>query len=154
MRKLKIAYLLIALVLVAGCGRGHVQLKGKVTFSDDGSPLTTGTVNFVSGTFQARAPLQPDGTYTVGSYKAADGLPPGKYSVYVTGAVKVIGETSSIGGSRGGRGDGMVTMEEGGGMPITEPLIDVKFSSATASGLEFEAGSAKSFDFTVDRFAK
>ena len=148
MRKLKIAYLLFVLVLVVGCGKGHVPLKGKVTFSDDGSPLTTGTVNFVNGSFQARAPLQPDGTYTVGTYQAADGLPPGKYSVYVAGAVKVIGEEKSN-SSASMTGDII-----GGGMPITEPLIHEKFSSATTSGLEFEAGSTKSFDFKVDRFVK
>ena len=154
MRRFKVAFVLFVFILTAGCGKGHVPLTGKVTFSDDGSPLTSGTVNFVSGSFQSRAPIQPDGTYTVGTYKASDGLPRGKYSVYVTGAVKVIGETQSIGGDRSGRGDGMVTMEAGGGMPITEPLIAPKFSSATASGLEFEAGSAKTFDFKVDRYRK
>jgi len=142
MRRLKVAFVLFVLVMVAGCGRGHVQLKGKVTFSDDDSPLTTGTVNFVNGSFQSRAPLQPDGTYTVGTFQAADGLPPGKYSVYVSGAVKQIGETKAD-------SSGM-----GGGMPITEPLIDAKFAAATTSGLEFEAGSAKSLDFKVDRYVK
>ncbi|MCL2116962.1 MAG: hypothetical protein FWH27_00900 [Planctomycetaceae bacterium] len=148
MNKLKVVSVLFVLALVAGCGKGHVPLQGKVTFSDDGSPLTTGNVNFVNGSFQSRAPLQPDGTYTVGTYKASDGLPPGKYSVYVTGAVKVIGE-AKLSGDIGPTGE--VT---GGGMPITEPLIAPKFSSANNSGLEFEAGSAKTFDFKVDRYVK
>jgi len=142
MSRLKIVYVLFALILAAGCGKGHVPLGGKVTFSDDGSPLTAGSVNFVSGSFQSRAPLQPDGTYTVGTYKDGDGLPPGKYSVFVSGAVKQIGETQAD-------STGM-----GGGMPITEPLIAPKFSAATTSDLEFEAGSAKTFDFKVDRFVK
>ena len=64
-----------------------------------------------------------------------------------TGAVKVVGETKVAGGSS-------PTGEVIGGMPITEPIIDVKYMSKTTSGLEFEAGSAKTFDFTVDRFVK
>ena len=135
------------LVVLPGCGNQQVQLSGKVTFSDDGSPLTVGTVNFINGSFQSRAPLQPDGTYTVGTYKANDGLPPGKYKVFVAGAVKVIGETAAAGGS--GQG-GLVGMA--GGMPITEPLIDPKFAAEASSALEFEAGSAKTFNFTVDRY--
>ncbi len=77
---------LVILLAVAGCGKGFVPFSGKVTFEEDGSPLTKGTVVFATATFQAEGGLGPDGTYHLGSLKSKDGLPPGNYKVFVTGA--------------------------------------------------------------------
>ena len=76
---------LLLLVLCVGCGK-NVPLKGKV-LDVDGNPITVGMVNFASEKGElSRAKIQSDGSYVVGTMKETDGLPPGKYKVYVTGA--------------------------------------------------------------------
>ena len=127
---------------VWGCGGGKVGLSGKVTYSDDGSPLPIGTVWFTTDSFLARGDIDENGVYRIGSLSTKDGLPPGKYRVYVSGAVKP-NEASGNGNSMG---SGM----GGSGAPI--PLIDPKFASAGSSGIEVEVTpSLKTFDFKVDR---
>ncbi|MDR0869893.1 MAG: hypothetical protein LBN39_03790 [Planctomycetaceae bacterium] len=76
---------MFSLLLCCGCGSGHVGLSGKVVYSDDGSPITFGTVLFATPTFQAKGEIKKDGTFTMGSVGAADGLPPGSYNVAVLG---------------------------------------------------------------------
>jgi len=118
---------------VLGCGNGNVGLSGKVTFSDDDSPLTVGMVNFTTGTFLAKGPIQADGTYILGSISEKDGLPPGKYRVYITGASTAVAS-------------------EKGGMPTMVPIINQKFTTAKGSGIEVDVtASTKKFDFKVDR---
>lgn len=131
--KKNVAWLfLLGVLFLTGCGN-QVGLGGKVTFSDDGSPLTSGTVYLVEGNFMARGPIQSDGSYIVGSVKEGDGLPPGTYSVYVSGATKEAGTDAS-------------------GMPTFESLIDDKFASAQTSGLTVTVPAEKNrFDFKVDR---
>ncbi|MDR1270884.1 MAG: hypothetical protein LBK82_15320 [Planctomycetaceae bacterium] len=125
--------LLLALLLLSGCS-DKVGLGGKVTFSDDGSPLGTGTVCFETDTYLARGTLKADGSYVVGSLSEKDGLPAGNYRIYVSGAEKEIGQDKD-------------------GMSIMEPLIDPKFSSGSTSGLSLDVtASTKSFDFKVDRY--
>ena len=41
---------------------------------------------FATPTFQAKGDINPDGTFTMGSYSATDGLPPGTYTVAIIGA--------------------------------------------------------------------
>jgi len=129
---------------VWGCGSGNVGLSGKITFSDDGSPLTVGTVYLSSGAHLARGDINSDGTYQIGSLSQKDGLPPGTYRVYVSGAVK---EDTAGGGGGGMRGN------MGGSMGANVvPLIDPKFTNANSSGIEVEVTpSLKTFDFQVDR---
>jgi len=118
---------------VLGCGNGQVGLSGKVTFSDDDTPLTVGMVNFSTSTFLAKGPIQADGTYTLGSISEKDGLPPGQYRVYITGASKAV-------------------VPEKGGMPTMVPIIDQKFTTAKGSGIEVDVtATTKKFDFKVDR---
>jgi len=75
-------------VACLGCGSGHVGSSGKVVFSDDGSPVTFGTVMFATSTFQAKGDITKNGTFTMGSYGAADGLPVGSYKVAVIGVIE------------------------------------------------------------------
>jgi len=81
--KLKLISLLV-LLLCSGCGE-NVPLRGKV-LDEEGNPITVGMVNFVSDKGLSRAKIQSDGSYTAGTLKETDRLPPGKYKVYVTGA--------------------------------------------------------------------
>jgi len=71
-----------------GCSSGHVGSSGKVVFSDDGSPVTFGTVMFATPTFQAKGDINKDGTFKMGSYGAADGLPTGSYKVAIIGVIE------------------------------------------------------------------
>ena len=83
----KITFIATLFLVVAcfGCGK-QVGLTGKVVFSDDGSPVPCGVVVFSTPTFQARGNIEQNGTFTMGSYSAADGLPPGTYTVAIIGA--------------------------------------------------------------------
>ncbi|MDO4585757.1 MAG: hypothetical protein Q4C95_00510 [Planctomycetia bacterium] len=81
--------LTIAIVAFVGCGPNNTGLTGKVSFSDDHSPLTKGIVILDDGSHVAKGPIQPDGTFKMGFEKAGNGVPPGTYKVYIQGAVDV-----------------------------------------------------------------
>ncbi len=76
------------LLFLAGCGggglEGTVPIRGKVIYQ--GKPLAEGTVLYapvdVNGR-QARAELQPDGSFTLTTLVANDGALPGEYRVVV-----------------------------------------------------------------------
>lgn len=122
--------------LAGGCDNGQVNLGGTVTYLDTGEPLECGTVNFTTDSFQARGDIRAGGKYTAGSYKENDGLPPGTYKVYISGAQREEGQDK-------------------GGMPVYVPLIDSKFENASTSGLELTVDAkTKTFDIKVDRAKK
>jgi hypothetical protein len=124
-------FLILSLVLLAGCSHGRVQLGGKVTFSDDGSPVTQGTIVFVQDAFQATGTIQPDGSYVVGSFSTKDGLPPGNYAVWLYGITEILPGESE------------------------RSLIDAKYESAETSGLTVQIDSAtKNYDLKLDRNLK
>ena len=121
----------VAALLCCGCSN-KVSLRGKVTFADDGSPLTRGTVCFVAGQFVARGHLNDDGTYRVSSTGRNDGLPKGKYKVFLIGAELVFAD--------------------GSGNSTYTPLVDSRYDSPDTSDIEFEVdGSVRQFDFSVER---
>lgn len=131
MQKLQPIFFVLFCVLFSGCGN-QLPLGGKVTFSDDGSPLSLGTVVFEKGDFSAVGRIKPDGTYTVGSFKENDGLPAGVYKVCVIGAI---------------------LREPVPGSSPTGDLIDSKFTSTKTSELTFEVSPKnRTFDFSVDRY--
>ena len=132
----KIVSLIIVLLplFLIGCGTGHVSLSGRVTYSDDGSPLEAGTVIFqpVVGAdkFYARGEIGQDGKYVVATYNPKDGLPPGEYQIFVNGA----------------------TRNEGNKGQFVIPLISSKYTAAETSELVLDINrSTKTFDFSVDR---
>lgn len=132
-----LATILLMLVLAAGC-TGKQQLSGTITFSDDKTPIPMGTVYFQSETGVSRAKVFPDGTYTVSSTGDRDGLPPGKYEVYLLGV-----------------DEPPFKDKMGREIPSGISLIEPKYRSASTAGISFTAdGSATKFDFTVDRVVK
>ncbi|MDR1486253.1 MAG: hypothetical protein LBT09_15730 [Planctomycetaceae bacterium] len=149
MKKIMLPILIVQILVCIGCS-DNVSLKGRVTFSDDGSPVSSGTVCFVTDTFQARGNLDSGGYYSVGTTGTSNGLPLGTYKVFIadakkqTGTKKVIreeidkdsGETKSI------------EVDD----PVLEELVDPKFNNAETSGLTVEVKSSTKFNFTVDRF--
>ncbi len=132
-----ILVVLATMLLFVGCS-GQYPLSGTVTYSDDGSPVPVGTVLFATPTEISQANINPDGTYTVGTYGKNDGLPPGNYSVGVVGVEKV--EQKEVRG----------VMEQ-----IHTSLIDPKYQVPENSGLNFNAdGKTKTFDIQLDRAKK
>ncbi|MDR0610759.1 MAG: hypothetical protein LBG58_11660 [Planctomycetaceae bacterium] len=126
----------LLLMCICGCGTGNQRLSGKVTFSDDGSPLTVGMVCFENAENGelGRGEIQSDGTYVVGFESDKNGIPKGTYKVFISNAIQEKGFDTKT------------------GMPVAEQLIDPKYSSAYASGLTFTADSkTKTFNITVER---
>lgn len=87
-----VSLLLMAVLLVAGCGDGRaarVPVGGSVTV--DGETLAFGSITFIpikEGNKPTRAgggPLRDDGSYQVTSFKPNDGLLKGKYEVMISG---------------------------------------------------------------------
>lgn len=129
--------ILIAMILfmtVSGCSH-YVKVGGKITFSEDGSPLTKGTVCFQSDTHMARGVLKSDGTYTVDSVTKNDGLPAGTYQVFIADVYRVVGEVPEDREAE------------------IELLVSEKYTSASRSGWTAEVTpSSRTFDFQVERY--
>ena len=124
-----IAFIVLPL-LVIGCSN-HVQLSGTVTFSDDGTPLEVGRIVLESDTLHARGDIGAGGRFTMSTSKPGDGLPPGMYRVYISGAslLEIRGETV-----------------------LEIPLIAAKYANAETSGLEVNVDrNTRTFDIKVDR---
>ena len=125
--------LLALLVFAVGCGNRQVGAGGIVVFSDDGSPvmqgsaLTQGTVFFSTSTFQSRSEIDSQGRFTMGSFGATDGLPPGTYNV----SVVATDNTDSMN-------------------PYS--LIDPKYASPVTSGIEITVDkTVRNLEIRVDR---
>lgn len=139
--KIATLFSVVLLTLIAGCGN-NVLLTGKVTFSDDGSPLNAGTLLFDNGTTNARANIQPDGTFTVGTLKASDGLSPGEYRVCIAGAIKLLPCPQNEDADP----DNNIYP------PPFEQLIDKKYEVFETSGLTITVdASSKQYEISVDR---
>ncbi len=70
----------------AGCGKKYYPADGQVVFKD-GSPLSGGMVYFepldATGKASARADIQSDGTFQLGTEVKGDGAPLGRYRVTI-----------------------------------------------------------------------
>lgn len=131
MRSKSLLFLLFTALFLAASGcSDKVAVRGKVTFSDDQSPLTVGQVRFQSGTLQARGTLKSDGTYVLGTLSEKDGIPKGKYTVTIADAIELMTAESRTGAPA---------------IPVMRPLI-VTFEKTVDVD-----GKQKVFDFVVDR---
>ena len=143
MKHLSISLVLFLCVLVvAGCNR-NVKVTGKVTFPD-GKPLSTGQVVFENEKISAIGKLSEDGSYTLGTDKENNGLPRGKYRVFITGAV-TYGEAPPLPTDMYGRRTSVSPLAPS----IT--LIDRKYLSVETSGLEVDIQGARTYDIKVER---
>jgi hypothetical protein len=119
--------ILFAVLGVAGCGGGEsvYPVHGQIVYSD-GSPATDlegFTVSFESVEHAPTAEqagigawglVQSDGTFTVGTYKPADGAVPGKHRVAISPEPHLADE------------------------PVAKSPIPVKYATPRNSGLEVE----------------
>ena len=135
----------LVMILFFGCSN-QVRVTGKVTF-EDGTPLTEGKVVFdKDASFQAVGQIQDDGSYILGSYQLADGIPRGTYKVYITGAVSA--ETKNV-GTRVQTGD--QTFERGQtSIPMFTKLIHAKYETPETSGLVCEVKKSMKYDIKVE----
>ncbi|MCL2120251.1 MAG: hypothetical protein FWH27_17685 [Planctomycetaceae bacterium] len=133
-RRMAPAFLLLFLALGTGCGGNNQKLIGTVTFSDDGSPLKTGTVVLESNNRCGRGVIDTNGNFVMGFESEKDGIPKGEtYKVTIVNALEETGRDKS-------------------GMPILTPLINPKYGNPNTSGLTFTAdGTTKTLDLKVDR---
>lgn len=153
----RLVILLIFLFCLSGCS-SNVQLGGRVTHSDDGSPVTQGVVCFETPAFLARGAIDKDGNYQLGTKTTKDGIPKGVYQVYITGTEKVESLADKMTFTESGgyvmtsqidTSDGSTIM---GDRKIT-PTIDPKYASVKTSDLNVTVdGTIKRFDFEVERF--
>jgi len=133
-------------VLLAGCGN-HQKLGGQVVFPDD-EPLKTGIIYFSKSDFLARAFIKQDGTYDVGSLAAKDGLPPGTYKVFISGAMEAIEieQKSNTPTKVNEMGESASVYTEG-----FKPLIAQKYTSEQTTPLSITIPGEKTFKITVER---
>ncbi|MCL2623243.1 MAG: carboxypeptidase-like regulatory domain-containing protein [Planctomycetaceae bacterium] len=139
---LTIFALLFSVAFMAGCG--DPKVTGKVTFPD-GAPLTKGQVMFQKGGFVGSGDIQKDGTYSAGKLKDGDGLPPGQYQVFITGAstfdaaeMEKLSQEATIGR--------IPTFKT----PRPIDLIATKYMSPRSSDLTVEVNGRTKYDITVE----
>jgi hypothetical protein len=134
-------------LLVAGCG-GNVKVTGKVAFPD-GEPLSTGQVIFESEKMSGMGKLSADGSYTLGSDKEENGIPKGKYRVYITGAITYaeVQAPNPSAGMPGVYNPGST----GSPLPSSIPLVHRKFLSVETSDIEVDVQGAMTYDITVEK---
>jgi hypothetical protein len=104
-------------------------------FPKTGLPLTCGTIFFSNPSFLARAYIKPDGSYDVGSLSDHDGLPPGKYKVFIDGAVK----TEPDSNPKNSFGENMIF------------LIARKYTELETTPLEVEVPGENVYNITVEK---
>ena len=78
---------LLLIAILPGCGeRGFptAPVRGKVTYN--GKPVTSGTVLFMPDGDKpsATGELEPDGSYSLTTYRSGDGAVLGKHSILIT----------------------------------------------------------------------
>ncbi|MDR2437908.1 MAG: hypothetical protein LBE12_00875 [Planctomycetaceae bacterium] len=136
------------LFFITGCNEKQ-KLTGKVTFPD-GKPLQYGTIYFASETYPAHAVLQNDGTYDVGSLGKKDGLPPGKYKVYIVGAIMDDEPIPVTVSAAPAVGDDNTQTPPVSYIYSMKSLIDTRFTKPETTPLEITIPDLKTFDFFVE----
>jgi hypothetical protein len=127
----------LALTSAAGCGGSRTfPAQGRVVFKDgaDIHPLAGGLVVFEpldpGAKDSARGEIRPDGTFRLGTYKEADGAPPGRYRALVSPPP-------------------LPPTEEG---RPGRPAIHPRYQSVASSPLEFDvARGPNQFTLTVEK---
>jgi len=131
-RQLSLFVLAVPLAFVVGCGPKFPKtaiVKGKVTYK--GKAVPNGTVNFnpeIPGP-PTSGEIQPDGTYTLTTFKSGDGAIPGKYSVVI---VAMQDNASRLPEDRS---------------PLPPPIVPIKYTSPATSDLKAEV---KDQENTID----
>ena len=145
MKKKSLVFFVLLLIFVALAGCGDPKVTGKVTFPD-GSPLTAGQVMFQSEGFIGSGNIQSDGTYSAGKLKDGDGLPPGKYQVFITGAVAYDESDLELQSA-----EVVIGQRPMFKTPIPTVLISSKYQAPKSSGLTVDVNGRTKYDITVEK---
>jgi hypothetical protein len=137
---------IFVVLLICGCSPNQ-KLGGKVSFSD-GTPLTCGTIIFSNDSFLARANINPDGSYDVGSLFDKDGLPPGKYKVYFVGAIQVTGKRKVVVPANPDDKNSVTNEAE---EDILSSLVADKFTNRETTPLIIEVPGSRVYNITVEK---
>lgn len=86
MRRILLCSVLSLVACLAGCSDPAVHGSIKYT---DGSPVPKGILILQNQESQGIGELKPDGSFQIYQFKPGDGLKPGKYEGYITGAVNI-----------------------------------------------------------------
>jgi hypothetical protein len=142
MKQLFIITVSLLCICIIGCG--NVQISGRVTFSDTGEPLSTGTVCFVKGTEQGSGKIDSNGYYKV-DFGNKRGIPKGEYKIYIE-AFHAEPETA-------GTHVNLETGKEEAEILIKRTsIIAAKYENIETSDLSLKVdGKTKTFDIKIDR---
>jgi hypothetical protein len=136
MNNIYISFIII-LCFYTGCSP-NVSVHGTVAFPD-GKPLTKGMVCFKNDKIIVRGDIRLDGTYKLGMEKSGNGILPGHYNIFISGAVEI----EDIPIPKG---------KEIPRIPNENPLINPRFFSEQTSGLNcnVEKGMKLPYNITVE----
>jgi hypothetical protein len=147
MRYLKTPWVLLIIAslcisFVAGCGSKYPEtapVRGKITVG--GVPVTTGRINFypTSGGRLSSGEIQPDGSYSLTTFKSNDGAFLGMHRVTIT-STKVTGPEPAK------------SVQDESKIPVTNLgrvvwLVDQKYSQQSTTDLQEEV---KASDNTIN----
>jgi len=135
------------LVTVFGCG-GGATVTGKVTFEEDGTPLTIGMVCFETGAQQMIGEIQSDGTYVMTPDGQKNKIPKGEYKVYITNAYVEVGGVLQ---DPGIRSDFTGDRSSVGGRRMTQCVINNKFESPITSNLTCKVDGPTVYDIKITK---
>lgn len=124
-----------AAALAVGCSR-NVHITGKVTYPN-GQPLKAGQIIFTDDFRMGRSDIDQNGEYSIHTLRRNDGMPKGRYKVYITGA---FGFTAQEPTGKGLQSYRMDTMSS---------LIDLQHTNPDASGWEFDVQKNSKIDLVV-----
>lgn len=114
---------LCVLVCVSLCGCSNkAKVDGMVRFSD-GAPLEVGNVMMSDGRNMYQGSIKTGGQFSLGMLRDGEGIPPGKYKVWVTG----------VNGS-----SGTDPAAKNAELSREKNLVDPKFTSEATSELTVE----------------
>ena len=121
-------------LLLCGCGDPVAKtapVRGKVIFKGKGVP--NGTVNFIpeGGGTSATGKIQPDGSFTLTTFKHGDGAILGKHKIVIV-AMQDMKDTLPEARS-----------------PLPPPIVQMKYTSPATTTL-FETVEDKENNFTLD----
>lgn len=144
MRSINFVVILCCMLTAIGCGK-NIALKGRVVFSDDGSPLSSGMVLLDDGKNVSRGVVKKDGTFIMGTMKERDGVLPGEYKVSIVGAYALLPCPQNDDDNP----DNDIYP------PPQKPLIDKRYENFETSGLTVHVEKPEySYEIKVDRPAK
>lgn len=122
-RPLFVLAVTVVCVLTLGCGPKFPKtaiVRGKVTYK--GKPVPNGTVNFIPGggtnAKDAQGEIQPDGTYSLTSFRPGDGAIPGNYTVMI---IAMQDQANRLPEDRS---------------PLPPPIVPIKYTSLATSDLK------------------